>query len=190
MPAEVEAKEATTALAAPGSKKMKKQQGNLKIRLLAAFAMMSMAVLAQAQYVWLDEKGVKTLSDRPPPPTVPASRILKAPGATNQTMASEQTGAGESTVPAAKAGLNTAERNTAFLKRQTEAAAREQKGLDEAKSKAEHAGNCDGARQNQRLLNSGQRISTVDKNGERTYMSDEERTQQVKQAQRALADCR
>lgn len=37
------------------------------------------AGLAQAQYSWIDEKGVREFSDRPPPPGTPAEKILKAP---------------------------------------------------------------------------------------------------------------
>lgn len=32
-----------------------------------------------APYSWIDEKGVRQLSDRPPPPGTPADKILKAP---------------------------------------------------------------------------------------------------------------
>lgn len=40
----------------------------------------AIALPAQAQYVWLDARGVRQFSDRPPPPSVPDSRILKGPG--------------------------------------------------------------------------------------------------------------
>ena len=33
-----------------------------------------------AQYVWLNDKGVKQYSDMPPPAAVPNQRILKSPG--------------------------------------------------------------------------------------------------------------
>src|SRR5471030_2362506 len=50
------------------------------LRLLAGGALLALSAQALAQYIWLDEKGIKHLSDRPPPPSVPDQRILKAPG--------------------------------------------------------------------------------------------------------------
>src|SRR5687767_2366081 len=35
--------------------------------------------LAQAQWVWVNEKGIRQYTDQPPPASVPPSRILKAP---------------------------------------------------------------------------------------------------------------
>ena len=37
------------------------------------------ALPAHAQYSWVDEHGTRVFSDQPPPPNVPAKRILKAP---------------------------------------------------------------------------------------------------------------
>lgn len=50
-----------------------------RARLLAATALMAFASMAQAQYMWIDDKGLKQFSDRPPPPSVPLKHILKAP---------------------------------------------------------------------------------------------------------------
>jgi len=46
----------------------------------AALALLLAAGLAQAQFVWVDPKGVRHYSDQPPPPDTPPARILKAPG--------------------------------------------------------------------------------------------------------------
>ncbi|UUZ48461.1 DUF4124 domain-containing protein [Massilia sp. B-10] len=40
--------------------------------------MLMLVSLAQAQYVWVDEKGVKQFSDRSPPSNIPAKNILEA----------------------------------------------------------------------------------------------------------------
>lgn len=50
------------------------------LRRLAAVALLFTAGLAQAQFVWIDPKGVRHYSDQPPPPGTPPARILKAPG--------------------------------------------------------------------------------------------------------------
>lgn len=50
------------------------------LRRVAAVALLLAAGLAQAQFVWVDPKGVRHYSDQPPPPGTPPARILKAPG--------------------------------------------------------------------------------------------------------------
>src|SRR5438093_1425528 len=53
------------------------------LRPVLAGALMLLAQLApqcaHAQYSWLDANGTRVFSDRPPPPGIPPSRILKAP---------------------------------------------------------------------------------------------------------------
>ena len=42
-------------------------------------ALMLLAQLAHAQYSWIDDKGTRVFSDRPPPPGTPAARIRHMP---------------------------------------------------------------------------------------------------------------
>ncbi|MEC5161902.1 uncharacterized protein with WD repeat [Janthinobacterium sp. CG_S6] len=163
-------------------------------RLLFGGALLAAAALAQAQYVWLDDKGLRQYSDRPPPPAVPAKRILKAPGAALQEAAGGEAAAAAST-PAAgaqapKAEPTTAERNADFRKRKADEAEKEQKAAEAAKRQADIDSNCAGLRQSKQTLESGRRIGTTDKAGQPGYMGDEERAQQSKKVQRALADCK
>jgi hypothetical protein len=163
---------------------------------------MSLTTAAFAQYVWLDEKGVKQFSDVPPPPSVPKKRILKAPGVQSQVLptqtsdvASDDNNASPapaSNVAATKtpAQLTTAERNTEFQKRKMEQAEKEKKAGEEAARKKEQAANCEHARDYQRTLDSGIRITQIDKSGERAFMTDEQRAQAAKETKRALADCK
>ena len=133
---------------------------------------------ALAQHVWLDDKGVKQYSDMPPPPGTPAGRILKSP-------------AGRAAAPAAEsAAPSLAERNAAFEKRRIEQAERETKEGEQARVAADNARSCEQARNYQRTLASGERISKLDKNGERGYLSDMERAQEMANAQRMLAQCK
>ena len=48
------------------------------LQLLAGSALLIVANLGHAQFVWVDAKGVKQFSDRPPPPGTPQKNILKA----------------------------------------------------------------------------------------------------------------
>ena len=52
------------------------------LRWLAGGALLLCTSLSHAQWVWLDEKGLKQFSDRPPPNSVPQKRILKQPAQT------------------------------------------------------------------------------------------------------------
>jgi hypothetical protein len=134
---------------------------------------------AIAQHVWLDDKGVKQYSDMPPPPGTPASRILQNPGPRTAAPAADQ--------PPAP---SVAERNAAFEKRRIEQADQEAKASEQARVAADKARNCEQARSYERTLTSGQRISKLDRNGERAFLSDQERAQEMATAQRALAQCK
>lgn len=154
---------------------------------------------ALAQYIWIDDKGIKQLSDRPPPPSVPAKRILKAPGKTpfnpNASPDAETDGppAADGAERAAAAGPKApptvAERDAAFNQRRAERAAAERKAAEDAQQKADIAANCEAARQNQRALDQGMRLANIDKNGERSIMTDQERADLAKKNQKVLADC-
>ncbi|MEC4719430.1 DUF4124 domain-containing protein [Noviherbaspirillum sp. CPCC 100848] len=153
---------------------------------------------AAAQYVWLDEKGSRQFSDRPPPASVPASRILKHPGGTSSSSAaSAASGASaaqpaqtQSTTARPDAEKTIAEKNAEFRKRQMEREDKERKLAEEAKLAADKARNCERAQDYQRSLESGVRISRTDKNGERTFLSDEQRERELGDTRRLLNECK
>ncbi|HEX5344577.1 MAG TPA: DUF4124 domain-containing protein [Duganella sp.] len=152
--------------------------------------LLTAAPLAMAQYMWIDDKGIKQLSDRPPPPDVPEKRILKAPGKPLfNPNAMEPEPAAEAPA-AAKAAPTLAERNADFNKRKADAAEAARQAAANAQRKADEAANCNAARQNQQALDQGLRLSTYDKNGERGYMNDEQREELRKNTQKVLADCK
>lgn len=162
----------------------------------AALVLLSLATSALAQFVWLDEKGVKQYSDQPPPPSVPNKRILKAPGQSLPRNAgstgSEDAAASATTADAAgdaKVAPTIAEQNAAFQKRKAEQAEKNKKAEQDAKLASNKAENCARARANQRALDSGARIVQTDANGERSYMTDQQRAQQNAQNQETLNDC-
>lgn len=157
------------------------------------------AVHAQAPYIWLDDKGLKQLSDQPPPPSVPPNRILRQPrnAAALELPAPADTGA----APPAEGGKapdaprspkrppTLAERNADFNKRRADSAAAAQKASQEASQKAAQASNCDNARKDQMALDSGARMRTFDKDGQQSYLSDEQRAERSKLNQAVLAGC-
>ncbi|WP_420475049.1 DUF4124 domain-containing protein [Noviherbaspirillum sp. ST9] len=141
-----------------------------------------------AQYIWLDEKGTKQFSDMPPPPSVPPGRILKQPAARPAASAGG-TGDAKPATPA-RTEPTIAEKNAEFRKRKAEQAEKEKKAGEEAQRAADNAKNCERARDYQRLLDSGERIARTDKNGERSFLSDEQRAQESHENKRNLADCK
>lgn len=147
---------------------------------------MGMAGAAHAQYVWLDEKGVKQFSDMAPPSSIPASRILKQPGGSSMPAAAPA----EAAAAEAKPQMTTAEKNADFRKRQNERAEKEKKAAEEAKIASEKARNCERVQEYHRALESGERISRTDKNGERSFLSDEQRAKEVRESRRMLDECK
>ena len=149
------------------------------MRFLACAVLVAGSSGALAQHVWLNDKGVKQYSDMPPPPGTPAGRILQSPG--------PRAAASAPTQPAAP---SVAESNAAFEKRRIEQAERENKASEQARLAADNARNCEQARGYERTLASGQRIAKLDRNGERAFLSDQERAQEIATAQRVLAQCK
>jgi hypothetical protein len=167
------------------------------LRLLSAGALMLLAQLApqfaHAQYSWIDEKGTRVFSDRPPPPGTPSNRILKTPHRPdlmpdNVTPAAA---ADAASTPADKPKQSSlAEREADYRKRQAERQDSEKKAQEDAGRKAAQQELCANARQEERQLASGMRISEMQANGERGYISDEDRARRLARARQALADCR
>jgi hypothetical protein len=169
------------------------------LRLFTACALMLLAQLAHAQatYVWIDEKGTRVFSDRPPPPNTPGSRILKAPRAL-QLAEPASAAAPSAPAPSASAAAagkpaaapTLAERDADLKKRAFDRAESERKAQDEAEHKAQQLENCKAARQMAAQVESGMRMARINEKGEREVLGDAERAQQLQRAQRVLAGCR
>lgn len=169
--------------------------------LLIAVLLTVSAPSALAQFVWLNEKGVKQYSDMPPPTSVPRSRILKSPNVVSSPAANELAvpPAADVAAPASSTAatgakratpLTTAERNADYTKRKMDEAEQAKKTADASKLAADKKANCERARSYSRSLEDGTRIANTDKNGERSYLTDEQRAQEVRNAQRVIADCK
>jgi hypothetical protein len=160
------------------------------VRALTGGLLLLSASLAHAQYVWIDEKGLKQFSDRPPPTSTPLNKILKAPG-----QAAPELPGADGAAPAAPAAAKKAEpptmadRNADYKKRAKEQADAAAKSAEEEKFKLAKKENCEVARNQKRELLSGERFTTTDKNGERGFLSDEQRAERVAKANKVLDDC-
>jgi hypothetical protein len=88
----------------------------------------TLPALSHAQYMWLDEKGLKQLSDQPPPLSVPQNRILKQPRGQgvlpDAVPAAAAEGAPEAPEAKVKRPPTLADRNADFAKRKAESSIR------------------------------------------------------------------
>jgi hypothetical protein len=159
------------------------------LRLFAGAALLLAAGFAQAQYVWIDAKGLRQYSDRPPPPSTPPEKIIKSPQPV--ALAIEVLPAPADPKAQPKKGAPTlAEREADFRKRKQEAAEQDKKAAEEAQRKQAQLENCASARQYKAQLESGIRIADTGADGERGYISDADRATRLAKANRILADCR
>jgi hypothetical protein len=137
---------------------------------------------AMAQYVWTDANGVRQYSDMPPPPGTPAARILKTPGTSQAAPAAAKT----DSVPASP---SITEREAEYQKRRAEAQQKEKEAEQQAKLEASRKAVCELARSQKRSLESGERLWRLDANGERRYLDDAQRAQELRDVQRTLEGC-
>ncbi len=158
------------------------------LRLLAACILLFGGGLAHAQYAWIDEKGVRQFSDRPPPPSTPAHRILKAPGRSLPPAPGAEPAPGAA---AAAMGPKTlAQREQDYVERSKMREEQDKKDAAQVQRRRELAENCQAARDMRAQVESGIRIAKVGAGGERSFMSDQEKTVQLARANKLLAGCR
>jgi hypothetical protein len=153
--------------------------------LLAGGALLMLANLAQAQYMWVDAKGVKQFSDRPPPASVPLKDVLKAPGRTSIANTPEQTAQKPAAAAPALAPKTLADREADFRKRQAETASAEAKAETAAAEQGQHKADCDTAKARNAALASGKRVRTPDN----TFLDDKGRAEQQANMNQVLAKC-
>lgn len=161
-------------------------------RHLGGLALLLSAGLAQAQYSWIDARGTRHFSDRPPPPDTPAHRILKTPGravaAPRAAPAAQPAAPAQAAAP--KSPPTLAEREAGYRERMKQREEEEKKDAELARRQRELAERCQGALQVRAQVESGIRITNVDARGERSVATDEERAAQLARANRILAECR
>jgi hypothetical protein len=141
-------------------------------------AIVSTATFTQATaetYRWKDSNGRTMISDTPPPGTTRQSKSTYAPLPTPPEKPLEAT-------------KSTADRELEFKKRQQETKEKAEKESKEKIALADKTENCNRARQQLSMLESGQRISSLDSNGERKFMEDPERQKEIEQTRKYLAE--
>ena len=167
-------------------------------RLIVIAASLAFSASAAAQmYKWKDKDGHTRYGDVPPPganATPMRGTSRNAPYAA-PTPDDAKADAKADAKPDAKPDAKTEAKNEkaltpeqAFRKRQQERAAADEKAQQERQRAEAKRSNCDTAQTQLRVLQSGQRVSTVNAAGERVYIDDDQRAAEMTRAQKAVAD--
>lgn len=143
------------------------------------------AALAET-YQWKDSNGQTVVSDIPPPPTVKGRRSI---GGSQPSVVSEKPAetAAEGAKPA-DAPKTVAEKDFEFKKRQQEAKEKADKLAKEQAAEADKRGNCERARNIVTALEANQPVSAYDEQGQRKFMDNAQREQELERARRAMAE--
>ena len=136
---------------------------------LALVVALFLALPAGAQiYQWKDANGKTVMSDKPPVGQVRQQKTIESETQT-------QGGQKQKTL---------ADRDLEFRKRQKESQESSEKARKEEASSAEKMENCANARRQLQVLESGERIALRDDKGERYFMDDAQREQDIAKARR------
>ncbi len=141
-------------------------------RILFGVAVFLAISAADAQiYQWKDDNGKTVISDKPPSGPVKEQRKIET----------------ESTGGIATGQKTIADRDLDFRKRQKEAQDNAEKAKKQQTAAADKAENCANARRQLTTLESGERISMRDDKGERYYLDDAQRQQEIVRTRQIVA---
>jgi len=155
---------------------------------LMLFALAVATTAAAQAYKWVDKDGKVRYGDTPPPGV--KAQPLRTPKGPPPPPAPS---ADAKKDPASKDGAAKKDEKPltpeqAFQKRQKERADAEQKAEKERAEADAKRQNCESARSQVATIQSGQRMTTTNAAGERSFMDDEQRERALQQAQKAVAD--
>ena len=169
------------------------------LRLITLAAACALPLAAPAQWQWIDKDGRKVFSDRAPPPDVPASKILKQPGARALPVpeavaaapaASAASAPGRPANAASAPKVSGKDKELEEKKKAQEAAEAEKKKAEEAKVAEAKADNCKRAKQTKATYDSGVRVARTNEKGQREILDDKQRADEIKRLDGIIAsDC-
>ena len=140
--------------------------------------------LGAAQWLWLDEAGRRVYSDQPPPPAVPAARILRQPGVAAPALWTGSAPAPASTPPAAARAARAASAPPPVIPGE------EALRSVQAENTRLREAHCARLRDAWVTLESGVRLARMLPNGEREVLDDAARAAERQRLQGLLAsDC-
>ena len=150
----------------------------MRLAVVLLLALGAASAAAGEIYTWKDSEGRVNYSDTPPPGNTPArtlsGRITETPPAPLADKA--QT---EKRTPTA------AEQELDFRKRRAEASEHQAKAEKAAAEADERRKNCEQARNQVAALESGQRVARYNEKGEREFLDDAQRAEEIDRARKA-----
>ncbi|HEU0204829.1 MAG TPA: DUF4124 domain-containing protein [Burkholderiaceae bacterium] len=172
-----------------------------RFALAALIGLLSLPVAAQ--WAWREDNGRVVYSDRPPPPSVKSSQIIRQPGTQSSSapMPGNTRTAAESKADGKEAGKEAekeagkestgpktyAEKEMEFRKRQQERAEAAKKQQEEQGRATQKAQECERQRGYLRALEDGVRVSRSDAQGNREVLDDAQRAAETKRIREAIA---
>ncbi len=159
---------------------------------------------AAAQWMWRGPDGRVNASDRPPPISVAEKDILKRPAADARRAMSKTSEAVTApdapasgvpasapvAAPAASAPLTALQKQVLAKKQAAEKAQADKAKAEQERAVGARAGNCRAARTQAATLQSGTRLARTNSNGEREFLDDRARAEELRRAQDVMAsDC-
>ncbi len=153
----------------------------LRILSLIVLALLATTSAYCEVYKWVDADGTVHYSDQPSPDAVKEQSL----GIKSGTSGTEAPGT-EKAAPKSAGPKTYIEEGAEFRKRQVEAEAKrakDEKALAEAKEAQQ---NCERARSSLQSLQTGQRVTVYDGKGERAYLDDNAREQEIANTQKAV----
>ena len=164
---------------------------------LLAMLGLALALPAEAQWKWRDQRGQTQYSDLPPPPGVPEHDILSRPaGARSRVAVLAASAPASGAAPAAAAASSalapkTTDPELEARRKKAEAEQAAKAKAEEARVAAARADNCRRAQSHMRTLDSGIRIARTNDKGEREILDDQQRADEVRRTREVIAtDCR
>jgi hypothetical protein len=167
-------------------------QKNRSFLLSSFIASLIVSNIAMAQYIWLNDKGVKQYSDTPPPKSVPRDKIIKTPAGIvrgAETSAPSEANAKSETNKLEKP-VTLASKNEDFNKRKLAREEAEKKAETDKQNADAKAKNCERAKSYKQSLDEGALIMTRSKDGERMPLDEAQRAKEMADVTKALANCR
>jgi hypothetical protein len=158
--------------------------------LAAGLLMLGGPTEAGVQWKWRDDSGAIQYSDRAPPPGTPDKAILTRPSTSARASARATEEAASVASPAGQAVSNSpksvdTELEAKRKKAEDEKAAKQK--MEDEKIAKQKADNCQRARGYQRTLTDGLRVARTNAKGEREFLDDKARAEEMQRNQEAMA---
>jgi hypothetical protein len=158
---------------------------------LSALLGLIVALPAAAQWKWRDKGGQIQYSDLPPPPGTSDKDILQRPQQSQQPRQVSVAAPAAPAASAASAPKGVDPELEARHKKAEQDQASKQKAADDERIAAAKADNCARAKGYMKALDDGIRIARNDDKGERQFLDDKQRAEEVRRTREIIAsDCK